>query len=735
VTPALPDDADRRLLVHLETVAGVWLVLLPLLRPLVWSGEPTDPGNLFMLVLLAAATATGLLLRALAMPAAGAEAPWWRRPAPWGAVFLVAAAVGSWASPLPATAWALTCAWALHLAAPLALLPIIRRRPGLLVGGLLAGLVGELLLMAGQVAFERPHLASMLLSDPGLSVQQRVADQLQVRIASWRLEGSFLLANTLASYLVLVLPLAVSTAWELRHRSGLARWWCAGLVVATALALVMTGSKAGILALLVATAVTAAAGLRSWRLRGAIAAALVVVLAIALLVPALRERVAASAGVRLDYWRAGVELVAERPFTGHGLGGFEVHYPRVKSPAAEETILAHQETLQAAVDLGLPAAAVLLGWWILLMASLWPGPRAAMMPPVTAPGGRSDRVAVVGAGALLLFALLQVGVMGANTATYPGALPTAWSLALGAIALLVATAARHLPLPSPLACWCALLACLVHAQADFSLHSPQVVGIAALVSCLGIARLRPLPDVPAIGIPGARQRLFAVGALVVLLLVTAGVLVSAGRTDVLERGRQVEGALARLRLAQAGRLDAGQREQVMEALDYALGRVVAEEGRLEGDPIEALSLSTIRQTIEESRRFPADPALALVALGTAEHFQALLPARAAQVTPHLERLAADWPGHVAATRALAEHYLRLARAAAPEARRVPARQAQAWAHRAVELYPTHLPMRALLISAAELTGDRETVLQQNAEIEGLAPLVHPDNRLPAPPRE
>ena len=67
---AIPGDENaRRLIGRLEVVASVWLVALPMLRPLVWSGQPTDVPNLLLLVLLAAAATTGLLLRGLQVTA------------------------------------------------------------------------------------------------------------------------------------------------------------------------------------------------------------------------------------------------------------------------------------------------------------------------------------------------------------------------------------------------------------------------------------------------------------------------------------------------------------------------------------------------------------------------------------------------------------------------------------------------------------------------------------------
>lgn len=723
------DAAARILWSRVELVAGLWLVVLPLLRPVVWSGQPTDVANLFYLVLLAAAITTGLLLRGLETPSVTFAEAWWRRPSLWGVGFLVLAACGSVFSPLPAAAWTLTVGWALHLAAPWALWPAIRRRPHLVVAGLVAGFVGEACLLIGQVSFERPHLAEQLASDPALTAAQRIADQYAVRIGSWRLEGTFLLANTLATYLLLVIPLLVGCAWRARGGTGKRRILTSALVVFAVVALLMTGSKAGILAGVVAGVVVAVVAGRSWRWRGAMLVGATALVGIALLVPAVRQAAVGSAGVRLDYWSAGLALVAERPLTGHGLDGFAVHYPRVKPPAGEETIIAHQETLQAAIDLGVPAMLVLLAWWALVLWSLrspitptWVDAEAVHPP---------DRMLMVGLPVVLAFGFLAAGILHANLATWPGSLPAVWALAIIALLTVVAVLAVRLPLPPPIACWAAVLACLLHVQADFSLHSMQVVGVLPWVALVGRALVLPPPT--AVVIAGqSRQSWYAAAGLAILAATTVGIIASSTRGEVLERARGVEATYARLRLAEHGRLKDTQRIAVIEAFEHAYARAVTahREAAVTDDPREGLALVTIADALDASRRFPADHDLVFVAIAIGEHFQAMLPKRAEVLTATLETLLHDWPHDLLVIKALSEHYLRLAGQATGERRQTLARQAQAVAGRAVELYPTHLPLRQTLIRAAESTGDQATIEAQRAEITRLEPLVHRDNRLP-----
>jgi O-antigen ligase len=727
VTPVPREDPSAaRLRPALEGAAATWLVVLPLLRPLVWSGEPTDLPNLFVLVLLGAAIATGLLLRAVDGDQARG------RPgllAALGALVLLATALGAWQSPLPARAWALTCGWTLHLGAAWALWPALRRWPGLALGGLLAGLVGELALIAGQALWERPAIQRALAADPALVPDARMAEQMHVRAWSWRLEGSFLLANTLAAYLVMMVPLACGSAlaaW--RERTAL-RWPLALLGVAALVALAATGSKAGMLALVVAGAGTAVVAAAQRRLRWLALAAAACVVVAALAVPAVRARALASADVRLDYWSAALALIGERPLAGHGLEGFSANYLRVKAPGGEETILAHQETLQAAVDLGLPAAALLVAWLVALLWRVRPGPPAATI--AVAP---VRRAAIPLAGILLAFALLAVGAQRSALMSYAGGAEHWWGWALGLTALATTAAwfLRRAPLPSPAWWFAAVAACLLHAQADFHLHSMQVVGILALLSVTALARREDPPSAPAQPVARGRQLGFALAGLAVLATVLAGVVRSAERHELLQRGHEVAGLLARWRAP----------GQQPEQLEGAFARAVswaAYERRglaVPDDPLVMMAVVAVARLAEESSRFPADPDLSLTATEIAAGIQSLAAEQAAPaLTAWLERLAGEWPERLATTKALADHYRLLARQAR-ERQRADApmltRRAQAWAMRVVERHPTYLPFREELVELARLTGDRETEQAQIAELRRLAPLVHVTGRATKP---
>ncbi|MBU0534341.1 MAG: O-antigen ligase family protein [Candidatus Omnitrophica bacterium] len=64
------------------------------------------------------------------------------------------------------------------------------------------------------------------------------------------------------------------------------------------------------------------------------------------------QPVKASSRVRGEYWRAGLEMLKEKPLVGFGLGSFGRIYAKYKLPKAEETQMAHNDFLQIWTELG-----------------------------------------------------------------------------------------------------------------------------------------------------------------------------------------------------------------------------------------------------------------------------------------------------------------------------------------------------------------------------------------------
>jgi hypothetical protein len=85
---------------------------------------------------------------------------------------------------------------------------------------------------------------------------------------------------------------------------------------------------------------------------------------------------ATSAGARLDYWRAALQITEQHPWAGSGPGTFQRPYARLKSPAAEMAKLAHNDYLEQFSDSGIIGGISYLTWILLSLAAtgrwVWP---------------------------------------------------------------------------------------------------------------------------------------------------------------------------------------------------------------------------------------------------------------------------------------------------------------------------------------------------------------------------
>lgn len=239
--------------------------------------------------------------------------------------------------------------------------------------------------------------------------------------------GTYVNPNHFAGLVAMALPLAFSAAlggWE-RYaprvpngegrgvspaRAALFSFLTALLLVAV----LFSRSRGGLLAAAAGLAATGALWLGASRRRRAAALAVGVFLATAAalgawvgLEPVVEryETTGRDIVARTAVWRDALELVAVRPLAGTGFGSFGDVYPRVQTAHLAFTVdHAHNDYLQLAVELGVPAAALFVASWIYLTAH---GARAALARSATT----SQRVqlagAVGGAAALLAHALLD----------------------------------------------------------------------------------------------------------------------------------------------------------------------------------------------------------------------------------------------------------------------------------------------------------------------------------------
>lgn len=484
-TSGLPDPDHARVRHGLGLVHGGLLVLLLALRPLVWDGDAAAPANVLWLLLALVAT----VLVALEV-AAG-----WRRELRWGwggvlGLGLVALLfIAAWRAPVPATGWALWLQLAVVLGWSGALAQIIPGRERLVLAGLAAGLAGQLAICGLQPVWAFPAMtAAQATGDLALGADGINAADFAERVARGGVYGTFTLANTLAAYLLLVVPAVAALAWQ-RDVGRIQRGLGFALGLAALVIAGLASSKGAYVAGLAAAGMLWTAVLRGpWRwlpLAGALAAGLTL-----WLVPAVSETFAASARVRVGYWTGALRLISEAPWTGHGIGAFIERGPGVLPLWAEPSRLVHNEVLEVAVVAGLPAAALLVALLVWLAAGTARG-------AVTAEPAPRRRVLVVVIVVAMAYSTL-LGMLDGNVGWWPGGQGVGGMLGYGVIlgALMGVVAAWASTAPVPARRWWSvgIAALALHALIDFDLHSIALVALLAVVATtMGVARTWTLP--------------------------------------------------------------------------------------------------------------------------------------------------------------------------------------------------------------------------------------------------
>ena len=224
-----------------------------------------------------------------------------------------------------------------------------------------------------------PLLREQILADPKrvqleLHLTPENYNHLAER-ARGRIFATFLLANSFAGFLALVVPGFLGYVLD-RVREGrrsgvflaVAAAWVAGALAC----LVYTGSAGGSMAFVVGLA---AFCLLAWggRLRrgapwiaAAAALAVLVIAAVSMThrVPKPVRDAMASYDVRIGYWRGGLAMAEAHPVAGVGLGTFGDHYPRYRWPLARMAQAAHNDYLQVFAELGLVGLAAFLWLWV-----------------------------------------------------------------------------------------------------------------------------------------------------------------------------------------------------------------------------------------------------------------------------------------------------------------------------------------------------------------------------------
>ena len=218
-----------------------------------------------------------------------------------------------------------------------------------ILGGLEGALV-VLQILFGDVLFDTSHLPS----------------------AKWHAFGTLGNPNWTGAFLAATLPFAVGHL--IRPASSAARAGAAFAVAALIAGLVLTFARGAWLAAMagVAVVVSLSAAARSRKVLASIAAGLVIGVAAAIAAHGDQAVASLTRGEsimgRVRMWRVTMDMVAERPLLGWGLGGFAGAYPahqgsflarRDEETVTDITDHPHQEYLYVSAETGLAATAVL----------------------------------------------------------------------------------------------------------------------------------------------------------------------------------------------------------------------------------------------------------------------------------------------------------------------------------------------------------------------------------------
>jgi hypothetical protein len=403
-------------------------------------------------------------------------------------------------SPLPSAGFALWDSLAMSIGLALYLAQVIPGRERLALAALIAGLSGEMLFSAGQWAWVLPDFAERhQQGDPTFAMMDDPNGDLAARIAHGGLFGTFLLSNMLAAYVLLTAPLAISAWW--RSPSQPRRSLLLIVVISTCvLIFIGTGSKGAMVAAMLAAAIVISASLRGfnrlvpWIVVGG--AALLV-----LLVPTLRNGLAQSAEVRLGYWQGAVTLIEESPLTGHGLRSFSLRGAAAMPLSAEPAQHIHNEVLEAAVDGGVIAAALLA--MILIVFALRARP---LELPASDGGSKREKLAPIIAALAIpylhLMGMLDFSSWPAGKSFFGGLL---WSALFAAVLAFCMRTTVTLATPPRWALRFALVAFALHCCVDFDLHSAAIMATLATVAVMssGGGRERALRTYQIVGASAA----------------------------------------------------------------------------------------------------------------------------------------------------------------------------------------------------------------------------------------
>jgi hypothetical protein len=212
---------------------------------------------------------------------------------------------------------------------------------------------------------------NIIISTNGVDIANPV---ILAKYEKGRVSGTLIYPNALAGIVLLLLPAALATIWQItRKLRPLVCFAAIGLTTFLGIAgLFWSGSKSG---WLIALAIGVLWLLRLNWSRSLKWTVVIAILAGGLIVFGLRfqnyfAKGATSVSARFDYWHAATRTALDHPALGTGPGTFQRPYAQLKRPESEMARLVHNDYLEQFSDSGFIGGIVYLAWIGLLLWTL-----------------------------------------------------------------------------------------------------------------------------------------------------------------------------------------------------------------------------------------------------------------------------------------------------------------------------------------------------------------------------
>ncbi len=345
--------------------------------------------------------------------------------------------------------------------------------------------------------------------------------------------ATFIYQNSFGAFLALIIPLLMGLA-VIRQK----RWWIWLMVtLVSVLVLVKTGSKGAIVALILGVIIGAFAFYwhrfsKLWRIViviiGSIVALFVLLVVVGLIsdVPSCRCEglipIPDSLFVRAEYWDATVKIIRDNPLAGVGLNQFSNSYLYYKSADAGEVLKAHNDYLQMASEMGIPALLVFLAIWFIILKSIG-RPARALVPEsqITYPTSRILYPVIFGSAfAFLLSEIFQSPLIALDIPFFSTIIVfVIWLLAFRFISAYLTTNILNTNILR-IGLFAGLVAFLIHCSVDFNLYVQGLSMSVWFVGAIFLSMTEP-GVIPAIS--GAGKKVIN-GLVIILVVAVIGML-------------------------------------------------------------------------------------------------------------------------------------------------------------------------------------------------------------------